>query len=485
MTRTVFVSALAAAALAAGCGGSGGDAPNKAGAAKSTQQVLHLQAPDPGDPETLYLAQKIRQRSGGSLRVEIENDYSSVLAANEVRLARALRKGDEGFGLLPARAWPAAGVPAFAALHAPFVIGNQDVARAAMQGPAGRALDDALHEVGLVPLGLVATQPRRVLSTRPLDTPEDFHAARLRILDSDTTALSIEALGAKPVQGMSGDDVKSAFRAGRIEGAETAPRYVLSNNYGAVARHLSGYSLFNKVQTFVAAPAAWEKLSAEQQKAVRAAAADTAVFAATQVRAEERQVAMLCRQGVRVDVPTAAALQALAAATERVRARLERDPAAAPVLRLLQATPGAGPIALTPPAACAGAGSADDKPERVATIPAGTYAVTVTEEDYQRAGAYDENFQQSIEITTKFDGAGHVTAVQVPDWEPECVPCRGTYDIEGDRITFRWHGGDGSPIAPETMRWSFHNGLLTFTDVEAADAPGQAWYESHPWRKVH
>lgn len=490
MTRTALISALAAATLAAGCGSSGDGAPNKAGAPARTQQVLRLQAPDPGDPETRYLAQQIEHRSGGSLRVEIEGDYPSDLAANEVRLARAVRNGDESFALLPARAWPSAGVPAFAALESPFTIGTQDVARSAMDGPAGRALADALEEAGVVSLALVPTQPRRVLSTRRLDTPERLRDARLRILGNDTTARSIEALGAEPVQGMSGADITAALKAGRLDGAETAPRYILSNNYGAVAQHLSGYSPFGKVETFVAAPAAWEKLSATQQKAVRAAAADTVQFAATQVPVEQKQIAMLCRQGVRVEIPTPEALRTLAAATAPVRAALMRDQAVAPVLRLLEATPGAGPVALTSPDACGRSGSPSETSERAATIPAGSYVVTMTEADYQRVGAYDEHFQQSITVTTKLDGDGNASWTQVPDWDPECDPrrpssCSGTYKIEGDRITFRWHDGDGSTIAPETMRWSYNGGLLTFTDVEAADPPGQAWYESHPWRKVH
>src|SRR5918912_3498092 len=117
---------------AAGCGGARGAPHNKAGApAAAKQTVLRLESTDAGSPEALHLAQRIKVRSGGALRVEIRQSYPASLPANEARLARAMRAGRAELGLLPARAWPAAGVPAPAALQAPFVLTDYHTARRA------------------------------------------------------------------------------------------------------------------------------------------------------------------------------------------------------------------------------------------------------------------------------------------------------------------------------------------------------------------
>ena len=328
MTRSALISTLLAATVAAGCGGSGGNETNKAGApVEGKRHVVTLQATDAGSDEAQYLARRIEQRSAGTLEVRLAGDYDSRVPANEGKLARALRAGDEEFAILPSRAWTTAGVPAFAALQAPFVLGTHDAARKAMAGAAGELLAGELRQADVEPLALVPTQLRRLLATRALTAPQRFDGARLRIVDNETTAAIITALGGEPRERLESTEVLGAIQEGRLDGAESAPAFILENGYGTVAKHLTGYALFDRVDTIVASPGALERLSVDQQKAVRAAAADTAKFAASQTAREDEDIVKLCRQGVRVDVPSAASLQALAAATAPVRAALARDAA--------------------------------------------------------------------------------------------------------------------------------------------------------------
>jgi TRAP-type C4-dicarboxylate transport system substrate-binding protein len=322
------------------------------GAAVTKAQSLNIQAPDPTDPETVYLAKQIEKRARGSLTVAILEDYPSLNAANETRLVRAVRAGREDFAVVPARAWPAGGVRAFAAMQAPFVIGTYETARAALAGPAGASLTDALRRAGVMPLALVPAELRRVLATRELTTVSRFKGARVRIYDNPVTADTLRSLGAKPRQRLTADDVLPGIQGGTLDGVETAPIYALDNGYGKAAKHLTGYALFDKAYTFVASPSAWKRLSAAQQSAVRAGAADTVRYAATLAQRDDADLAALCGTGVRVDVPTSHDLRALSHAEAPVIAALNRDPDAGPVLQLLRATPGAGPRALNAPTTC-------------------------------------------------------------------------------------------------------------------------------------
>ena len=80
--------------------------------------------------------------------------------------------------MLPARAWAPAGVKAFDALQAPFVLGNYDAARAALAGPAGTRSRRRWSKAGVIPLGLVPAELRRILSVRPLATLGAFRGLR-------------------------------------------------------------------------------------------------------------------------------------------------------------------------------------------------------------------------------------------------------------------------------------------------------------------
>ena len=481
MSICPFITSLAAAVVIAGCGSSGGATPNKAGSGPpSRPQTIELQATDPVSPEATYFAEQIEAHSGGTLTVQILSDYPSREPANEARLARDLRAGKADFGILPARAWPAAGVEAFDALQAPFVLGSYDVAREAIAGPAGSTLQQALERAGVKPLGLVPAELRRVLAIRPLSTPEAFRGLSIRIADNDTSAAVLRRLGARPVEGVAAPDARTQLRTRRLAGAETAPIFALENGYGTSAKHITGYALYDRVDTLVASPAAWKRLSQAQQAAVTAAARDTIANASTLADRDGRDLAQLCRQGVRVATPTEGQLAALVDATEPVRAALRADAATGPVLKALEATPGAGPQALDVPAECT-----KPLPEKIvaesgaARIPNGTYRVHYTAADFHRLGQFGNEWDAALTSITEFKD-GRWRHWEKPDYGVPVVG--GTYRVVGDQVRFTWV--PENEIPPFTMRWSYYKGQLTWEPVDVSDAGLRVLFAGRPWTKV-
>lgn len=486
IARPSFMATLLAATIAAGCGGSGG-APNKAGVAPPKEHLLlRLQATDPGTPEVQYFAKRIEARSNGSVRVELHNDYPSRLAANESRLARDLRARRVDFGVLPARAWPAAGVRAFAALQAPFVLTTYGVARKAITGPAGDTLRAALERAGVVPLALVPAELRRLLAVRPLDSPEAFGGLRVRVPDNATSSDDVRALGANAVQGITSDQVYDQLKAHRLDAAETAPLVAIENGYDRFARYITAYALFDRVDTLVASPDAWKRLSRNQQDAIRAAAQDTVAFSASLPDRDNDDLSQLCGAGVRVATPTLVQLRAIARATDPVRASLLRDPAAGPVLQHLEATEGAGPALLPLPEACSRPGSQGPttSPTRRATIPNGTYVTRTTVADLRRVAQYGRDWETSITWTTRVHDGRWSQNRTPPSIDPKYKDgWNGTYSVYGDRLTFRFL--DAPDVGTtETVRWSYYDGQLTLKLVSVADHGSRAIYAAHPWRKV-
>lgn len=482
----MVLSLLVAACVVGGCEAAApGAGHNKAGAAVDSPRVLRLEDPDPSDPEMVYLAQQIQRRSHGSLRVQVLADYQSALPSNEARLARAVRAGRVGFAFVPARAWPAAGVAPFAALQAPFAIDTYPAARAAATGPAGRLLLTQLAGAGVVGLALVPMELRRLMSASPLSSLADFHAKRLRETDNATTAADLRALGATPIQGLTAGAVGQALAAHRLDGVEISPVYALPNAYANSAHDITGYALFDKMDTLVANPKAWSGLSASQQAAVRHAAADTVSYAATLPQRDAADLKQLCGEGVRVLYPTPAELQHLAAAETTVLASLRRSPATARVLALLQATPGAGPHTLSSPPGC---GSAAHTPPAVYAgpkIPNGTYVSTDTAADFQKGGVFGPDWSKAITWTMKIT-RGHWYETQKPDY-PDQGPLGGPLLYHKRNVTFVYvkQLPNSTPTpAPETVRWSYFQGQLTFTIVNVADPGSRVSYIGHPWLKI-
>jgi TRAP-type transport system periplasmic protein len=485
MTKRTLIASLVVTAVAAGCGGSSsGGERNKAGAAAPTRpQTLEIQATDAGSPEAQHFAKQIEAHSGGTLTVKVRNDYPARTPANEARLARDIRAGKVDFGVLPARAWAPAGVEAFDALQAPFVLGSYDVARAAIAGPAGSALKQALEKAGVTALGLVPAELRRVLSVGPLPTPDAFRGMSIRIADNDTSAAVLRSLGATPVEGLTAEAVTDRLNSHTLSGAETAPIFAVDNGYGTFAKYITGYALFDRVDTLVASPVAWKRLSDSQQAAVSTAAKDTIAYTSTLPEREGENLAELCRGGVRVTQPTEGQLAALADATEPVRAALRASDATGPVLKALEATPGAGPQALDVPSDCSKPVPAPVVAKAgPASIPNGTYTVRDTVADFERWGQYGKEWSVPITFTHVLKD-GRWRGWQKPDFGTEPV-ATGTYEVKGDLATFTFIKPVGNTIPPFTLRWSYYKGRLTWEPVDVSDLGLRIIFGAHPWKKV-
>jgi hypothetical protein len=324
-----------------------------------------------------------------------------------------------------------------------------------------------------------------VLSVKALATRSDFQGARIRISDDPTSAAGVRALGAEPVQGMTSDEIIDALTRHRLDGVETSPISAVNLSYGHHANNITDYALYDRVYTLVASSTAWKQLPASRQAVIRAAAQDTVGFAGSLVERDTKDLAELCHWGVRVRPSTAAQLGALSDATASVRAALRADPATSTVLRMLEATAGAGPRQLPVPAACAGpSGQTAEKPAAAATIPEGTYVTTTTREEYRSRGEYSRDWTApAYTWTTHLEGGKWSRTVnprftgQVTD-----LDSAGTYEIHGDQVTFQYT----YPVTDvsETLRWSYYKGWLTLEVVDVSDLGARNIYTLHPWHKI-
>jgi TRAP-type C4-dicarboxylate transport system substrate-binding protein len=490
-----LTAAVAAAAALAGLTACSAKPISKAGSIGQPAQTIALQMPDGSDADGLYFAQDVAKRSQGALKVTVDSEtYDSQFPASEARLTAAIRAGRVGFAYQPARDWAAAGVPGFQALLAPFAITTVAASQRVAASPVAAAVLSQLSRYGVVGLGLIAGEPRQILSVRPLFTPPQFAGQRIRIVNNPQSAALVTALGARPVQGLPSNQVNSPLHTGRVTAVETSPAYVWENGYQTAAPYLTSYAVFSKFETLVASKHAWAALSPADQAAIRHAVVDTRANSGQLASREDQELTRLCQQGVVLDRPTAAQLGALARATATAA---PAGPDAASVVRQIRALPGTGiqPDATAGPAGCRVASDPASATaiHQVLTpafahkgggkIPPGTYATTDTAADFRAAGQYGDDWNKDVTYTTRLYPNGTAYSTQAPDY-PDQGPVSGHYIVKGDEVTFFWSQAGGTWKATETVRWSYFDGQLTFAIVDVADAGSRILYTTHPWRKI-
>ena len=112
-----------------------------------------------------------------------------------------------GFAYQPARDWAAVGVPGFQALMAPFAVTTVAASQRVAASPVAATVLGQLSKYGTVGVGLIAGEPRQILSVRPLFAPSQFAGQKIRIIDNPQAAALVTALGARPVQGLASNKV--------------------------------------------------------------------------------------------------------------------------------------------------------------------------------------------------------------------------------------------------------------------------------------
>jgi TRAP-type C4-dicarboxylate transport system substrate-binding protein len=490
MRLSPFALAALAAFTLAGCGGGGG---NKAGAGAPMTRVLVFEVPDDGDPSAAVFAAAVARRTHGRVQVrhDLASPFTTAVPANELRLARALERGEVAVGYLPSRAWAVAGIPEFQALLAPFVLSTEQSSQAFAQGPLARAVLQSLPR-SVVGLALVPQEPRRILATHPPTSLAAFNGLRIRIVDNPQTAADVTAVGARPVQRLTARQATALLAQHKLDGVESNTTSILNNGYQTFARYFSTYSPFAKFQSIVVSRGAWDALTLDQQAALRAAARDAVASA---VRAEpdqeQQELIELCQAEGVPATPTRRQLAAIASAMRSTTPRFVADRGGKELLAQLLRLPGTGLQALASPLPYACLHPLKGAPfvhRGGATIPPGVYRVTDTYKDWLRGHVINPEFRTAITFVTTFrkDGTWHQT--QKPNY-PDQGPWNGTYTVHGDQMVIvMTHAGppgrNNSITAPETVQWSYFDGKLTLRALITADPASRVLYEAHPWRKV-
>jgi TRAP-type C4-dicarboxylate transport system substrate-binding protein len=466
---------------------SGGD--KAGGRAELETHTIEMQAPNAGDQTTKYFAREVSHRSGGRLRLSVENAYPADVLTNEAQLARDVVSGEVDLAVVPARAWQARGVRTFMPLQTPLLITGYPLLRAVLMSSTAPDALRGIDRIGVVGLTLLPDEMVRPIGLKPLLSPASYAGRRIRISPSGLSADTVRALHALPVTDVQDDQLAVRMGEGRLEGVAGTSFAALLNRYYAGARYLtSNVTLSPGLNTVVMNRVAFDRLTDDERSDLRAAAAATLANAVSTKGQEESELRQLCGEGMKLVTAKPRDLAGLRRAIKPVVGALEREPQAKAVIdeiERLGRDPQLAPVAQ--PAGCPPSSAPLPGGERAGSLPNGTYTTTLTERDLLDGGVDRESAGSHAVTYTMVLKDGRSTEYQDPVSPDNCSkakPCRASYSGRGSRLTFFYCLGVNCSGDRETVTWSFYRGRLTFSIVRVPDAVARVLYTAHPWRKV-
>lgn len=191
------------------------------------------------------------------------------------------------FGTWIGTAYLSRTVPELEAVSLPFAYPDRETAFRVIDGEVGDILAEKLADHGFVALGWMELGSRNVTNnTRPIEKVEDLKGLKIRLQPNETHLATFRAIGANPVS-MGISEVYSALQQGVLDGQENPYSIIKSRQFEEVQSYLSDTNHFFDYIALVVNKRKFERLSAEQQTALREAAAEAVTWQRAQAAAED------------------------------------------------------------------------------------------------------------------------------------------------------------------------------------------------------
>ena len=312
--------AVALTATATACGGSGGD---KAGGEVEGEPIALTLATH----DRLYahesFAEAVRRLSGGSVRIDVRNNWRDLESDYERGIVRDVRAGRVNLGIVGVRVWDTIGVDSFRALIAPFLVNTYELERRVLESSTASHALGGVEEAGVVGIAVLPGALRRPLGfSRPLIDLSDYRATAFGIRPGGVARATLRSLGANAKD-------YAAGQTADLDGAELDLPTLADNGYDLQARALTAnVVLWPRIQTVVMNRAAFEALTSDQQDVLRRAGREALWPELARIERDEvRALALVCEHGSMALVNASPAQRSgLAAAVRPVYELLERDP---------------------------------------------------------------------------------------------------------------------------------------------------------------
>jgi TRAP-type transport system periplasmic protein len=216
-------------------------------------------------------------------------------------------------------------VPELSAAVLPFAATSSHQAICQIEGEFGAYLAEKMAEKGVLLLGLGSIGARHVTNNRrPIKSVEDLRGLKIRTPSGEAWSLTFRAVGANPTPIDIGE-LYQALQQNLVDGQENPYDNMLVRKFHQVQKYVSNTGHFYDWAGYFVNKAAFEKLTPEQQKALRDAAF-TAIASQRAISERENKTALdgLVKGGMQYDALSPAEIGKFREATRSVYAEVRK-----------------------------------------------------------------------------------------------------------------------------------------------------------------
>jgi tripartite ATP-independent transporter DctP family solute receptor len=219
-------------------------------------------------------AEIVAARSGGKMKINL---FPGGVLGGDAPTVSALQGGTVEITVLNSGIL-ASQVKDFEVFDFPFMFANGQEADAVVDGPFGQKLHAKLADKGIVGLAYWELGFRNITNgRRPINTVEDLEGLKLRVIPNAINVDWVKAVGANPTP-MAFPEVYAALEAKAIDGQENPLNVILANKFAEVQKFLVLSNHQYNPQSMIFSKKVWDTLSPAEQKILKDAALEAAVF---------------------------------------------------------------------------------------------------------------------------------------------------------------------------------------------------------------
>jgi TRAP-type transport system periplasmic protein len=479
--------AVIAAVVAGGCSGDGAGSDKAGGAGEPVVlRMANTASSLEYFPAITDFAGRVKERSGGNVRIEVVNEWGSFAADAEQQVVRAVATGQVDLGHAGTRIFDTMGVTSFQALQAPMLIDSYALERAVIEGGIPQEMLQGLDPVGVAGLGVFGGGLSKPIAVeQPLLGSADWRGITFGTYKSELQSQAIRSFGATAMEAFGllrshalKDDKLQAFELNLLA-------YKLNVLEGEAPYVTANVNLWPQTDVLFANPGRLAALTGQQRGWLQQAAAEAEGTSVGLADRDAELVTFTCESGARFANASEADLGGLRKAVAPVYAKLKDDPQTKAFIARLQALKRSTPAgaALRIPAGCTGAAPAAPAaaPQQASGELSGTYRWTITKDDVAASKTEDKSPEHLATFPWMFTMTlddGKWTLLHREAGQPS-TEGPGTYAVDGNRLSFTWDGNVLTFMVAMDGKGSLH-----LRPVQPMDAGDQFVWATHPWTKI-
>jgi tripartite ATP-independent transporter DctP family solute receptor len=217
---------------------------------------------------TKFFADDLAKRTGGKLKLK---GFANASLGSDPQMQNALIGGAQEMTVV-STATLVGIVSDFGVYDLPFVFGNEREADTILDGPFGKALAAKLQDKGLVGLVYWENGFRNLTNKKhPIARVEDMHGIKLRVMQNPIYIDMFKDFGANSVP-LPFSELFTALETGTVDGQENPVNTIQSSKFYEVQKFLSLTKHVYSPWIVLASKKWWDKLSADEKKALQESA---------------------------------------------------------------------------------------------------------------------------------------------------------------------------------------------------------------------